>query len=102
MKNLWRCTECEHTFAFAEAQRAEHPFNSNATVYGCPKCGEIEGWEELCEVDGCSERATSGTPLKDRSGYIRCCYRHFEEQQDKPTHPKIPPQGNPQGGATCL
>lgn len=35
--------------------------------YPCP--------EEACEMDGCGEWATSGTPTPD--GYKRVCSRHF-------------------------
>lgn len=32
-----------------------------------------------CEIDGCHEYATCGTPTKD--GYKRLCYKHWKEIQ---------------------
>lgn len=47
----------------------------------------ILGWENPhpvpeceCEIDGCHEHATCGTPTKD--GYKRVCGKHFWEIQE--------------------
>ena len=34
--------------------------------------------EGACQVPGCGEWATCGTPTRD-GGYIRCCGEHFRE-----------------------
>ena len=48
---------------------------------------DILGWENPhpvpeceCEIDGCHEYATCGTPTKD--GYKRVCGKHFREIQE--------------------
>lgn len=47
---------------------------------------DILGWDDPhpvpeceCEIDGCHEHATCGTPTKD--GYKRVCGKHFTELQ---------------------
>ena len=49
---------------------------------------DILGWENPhpvpeceCEIDGCHEHATCGTPTKD--GYKRVCGKHFREIQNE-------------------
>ena len=49
---------------------------------------DILGWENPhpvpeceCEIDGCHEHATCGTPTKD--GYKRVCGKHFMEIQEE-------------------
>ena len=49
---------------------------------------DILGWENPhpvpeceCEIDGCYEYATCGTPTKE--GYKRLCYKHWKEIQEE-------------------
>ena len=49
---------------------------------------DILGWENPhpvpeceCEIDGCHENATCGTPTK--YGYKRVCYKHWSEIQEE-------------------
>ena len=49
---------------------------------------DILGWENPhpvpeceCEIAGCHEYATCGTPTKD--GYKRLCYKHWKEIQEE-------------------
>lgn len=78
MKGRWACNDCD----WIEVNRmsAPHPFIPGDTIYGCPHCGGID-LNGVCEIDGCDEIASCGTPTK--GGYARCCGKHFSEEQER-------------------
>lgn len=74
MKDKMRCPECDWVGPWDSALRAPHPFIEGEEVRGCPECRDIEDFILCCDIDGCIEQATMGTPTKD--GYRQTCYKH--------------------------
>ena len=73
---LWRCGDCGWKGQSAEMLEAKHPFRSHETVVGCPDCGAMDEFENLCDEPGCSKEAGCGFPTPD--GYRRTCYEHMK------------------------
>lgn len=56
---------------------AKHPFMPDGTVYGCPKCKEIETFAAACDEPDCWKKVTCGTSTP--SGYRSTCSKHRPE-----------------------
>lgn len=70
-----RCEECEKEFSQKDMLVAPNPFDADDTVIGCPNCLSVIRGTLLCEVPGCSETATCGTPTAN-GGYAQTCGNH--------------------------
>jgi len=71
-----RCEECEEEFSQKDMLVAPNPFDADDTVTGCPKCCSVIRGILLCEVPGCGETATCGTPTAG-DGYAQTCGKHM-------------------------
>lgn len=76
----WLCPRCEQVYAEASILRAEDPFNRGDEITACPECRVAEGLLLACDVDGCSERHTTGWQTDD--GYRFTCAKHAEGLTD--------------------
>ena len=75
MTNRLRCDECLRAIGSeADMLSAPHAFIESDTIRGCPHCGEVAGWTQLCDEPACDEPTTCGTPIQ--GSYRRTCYRH--------------------------
>ena len=81
MKNPWRCDECFMIMYEADVLVGENPFLKGDVIYGCPNCQAIDSFTQICDVDGCEDEATCGTPTKE--GYRRTCGKHKPEAWHK-------------------
>ena len=72
----WGCRACG--WIGTDPLAAENPFDNQATVCACPHCRSICELFVICEVEGCTQEATCGTPAAD-GGYVWCCMKHFDE-----------------------
>lgn len=52
-----------------------HPFDPDDTVYGCPKCKEINTLIYVCDEPGCWADISSGMPTPE--GYRNTCHNHI-------------------------
>lgn len=75
----WReephCT-CDNGHIFPEAEMlvAQHPFDPDDQVHGCPQCRTIRNIYRACDRTGCHRAASSGTP--DGHSYRWTCHTH--------------------------
>ena len=78
MSEKYVCTgrRCSWRGALNEWLTAPNPFDPTDTLYGCPACKRVDSIQQACEIDGCFELSTCGTPTKD-GGYIRTCGKHM-------------------------
>ena len=58
---------------------ADNPFVKGEKLYACPHCQQMENLDLVCEIEGCWEQATCGTPTE--KGYLRMCGKHFFESK---------------------
>lgn len=73
---LFRCNECDWRGRESEILTAQNPFRSEAyTINGCPKCGEVEDFTNVCDEPGCKRDAGCGWPSP--AGYRRTCGEHM-------------------------
>jgi hypothetical protein len=61
----------------SEMLRAVHPFDPTSEVTACPRCREIGGCMQACEVQDCWNEANCGVGTPD--GYKRVCGNHFAQ-----------------------
>jgi hypothetical protein len=93
----WSCQCCGHTFVDGEFLQATSPFRDDDVLIACPKCRMTEGFDELCDVEGCTQHASCGTPIKggfvtfsgddDCDDYLRTCGKHRNELTEMPPNP---------------
>lgn len=74
-KKKCECNECCHITTYDLLLKAKHPFQDNETIYGCPKCKNIECFNPICDEPGCTEPVTCGYPT-ETLGYRNACYKH--------------------------
>lgn len=73
------CEDCGWHGISAQTLSAPNPFEPEYLIYGCPECKSIETFYVACQHDGCWDKASSGTPLKDGS-YVWACHRHVPDK----------------------
>ena len=57
-----------------DVRLAPNPFNPEDTITGCPDCDCINTIVEACDVSGCWESITCGTPTMN--GFLHTCSKH--------------------------
>ncbi len=77
-KMEYRCSECGETTT--TPLKAQNPFCPEEEIRGCPYCRVIESVDRLCEIEGCQNMATCGTPTDE--GYLCVCGDHYRALQD--------------------
>lgn len=87
----WKCKSCDWKGLDNELLTAESPFRADDVLIACPNCRLTEGFDEACDIEGCWENASCGTPVKDgfatfsgddsRDGYLRTCYKHLPKER---------------------
>lgn len=60
-----------------ELLQAQHPFDENDIVYGCPACKGLDEIFLACDVEGCWGYADCGFPTPE--GYRHTCGKHMRE-----------------------
>ena len=70
-----KCRECDWIGHLDEMLEAENPFDPGNTIIGCPECKTPCNLEYACEIEGCSELATCGTP-GENGEYYQTCGKH--------------------------
>lgn len=79
---IWRCETCAEYIKEEDILTAVSPFDPDSTITGCPNCksatGDGDGWQEICEIEGCNKPATCGTPVPNEP-YLRSCFNHYKE-----------------------
>lgn len=83
----WKCRSCGAVSVETELLTAPSPFDSTDTLTGCPECkGCSDGFDLLCDEDGCADPAGCGWPTGNYSdrwgGYRNTCGKHM-----KPSNP---------------
>ena len=75
----WKCGDCGHICTTEELLEAPNPFDthSDEVICGCPHCKTPENMAQVCDVPGCTEESTCGTPTED--GYRRTCGKHYRQ-----------------------
>lgn len=73
----WQCEFCAAVSVESELLTAPNPFNQTDELIGCPVCKSVEGFIELCEIEGCTKGATCGGPGND-GVYRRTCGPHAD------------------------
>jgi hypothetical protein len=76
MTLLWRCGTCDWRGVESEIMRAENPFGGDE-LQGCPNCGEVNGFVNVCDEPGCTKDAECGWPSE--AGYRRTCGDHWKK-----------------------
>lgn len=71
------CEFCHWKGTEREMLSASNPFDSDGTLYACPNCNEVNSVFVACDELGCWERATCGTPTKEK--YRVTCGKHKPE-----------------------
>ena len=79
----WKCRSCGEVSREAELLTAPSPFDETDTLTGCPLCkGCSDGFDLLCDEDGCIQEAHCGWPTGDKAdrwgGYRNTCGQHRE------------------------
>lgn len=74
------CGECGYILKDHELLLDKNPFNIKENIYGCPKCKSIDSDLRLCDLKGCIEKATCGTPYQNT--YLHLCGKHFWQIKD--------------------
>ena len=78
MKSVCDNRRCGWRGDHEELLSAPDPFDSCEMIYACPDCREIGTTRQACDVPGCWEPATCGTPTAD-GGYRWTCCKHQPE-----------------------
>lgn len=73
----WRCEFCMAVSVESKLLRGPNPFDAEDELIGCPSCKSVEGFIELCEIEGCLNGATCGGPGSD-GVYRRTCGDHAD------------------------
>lgn len=79
----WKCRSCGDVSRETELLLAPSPFDDTDTLTGCPSCkGCSDGFDLLCDEDGCMQEAHLGWPTGDKAdkfgGYRNTCGKHRE------------------------
>lgn len=61
---------------------ASHPFDVEDSVTGCPACKSVDSFDCACDIEGCLNLQSSGTPTPE--GYARRCWEHRVKLEDHP------------------
>lgn len=70
----WKCQQCG--VAVTEYLIAQHPFDPDDKVVGCPNCKAVDSFVAACWK--CDRKAGGGTPTRDH-GYVWYCHLHRPE-----------------------
>jgi len=70
----WQCGDCDARVADLDLLRAQHPFDPEDVVSGCPKCFGLE-LHPVCDEPECRKGVSCGSPSPD-GGYRRTCWQH--------------------------
>ena len=81
MELEWKCNECDGFFKNSEFLRAPNPFNGDLEILGCCLCGNVDGFTNICDEEGCNSEATTGRQYADV--YRRNCHKHQMEFRKK-------------------
>ncbi len=69
------CTECKWQGTVSQVLTAPNPFATpGETIQGCPDCKTPECFRMACDVPGCWQLVSCGTPTK--AGYRHTCSTH--------------------------
>lgn len=82
----WICTECGWIGKEDKVLTAPNPFVKSETLWGCPECNIIDHFDWCCEIPGCREKVTCGTPMQGYK-YRWVCREHLAsigEEREKP------------------
>jgi len=77
----WKCIHCDWIGGIDQMLVAEHPFDPDDEVRGCPDCKEVNPFARLCDEPGCTQRATCGTPTPE--GYRLACHEHRPAEESE-------------------
>lgn len=75
------CSGCGHHCTVELLLRAQHPFDPDDFVEGCPECLSVDHFEIVCDEPGCRQVASCGFPT--RNGYRNTCGEHFRAAEGK-------------------
>lgn len=76
----WRCMSCEGISTESDILTAPNPFDDEFTIWGCPKCHNVIGFELVCDEPGCNEKVTRGFPVEEGfGGYRQTCHDHYSQ-----------------------
>lgn len=86
----WRCNGCNQVLIEPVLLTAPSPFDPNDTIVGCPNCKQCdEGFDPVCDEDGCLSYAGCGWPTGDNDdkfgGYRITCFAHSNFKKE-PSH----------------
>jgi hypothetical protein len=73
--NRYKCTACGEICKGVEVLTADNPFIEGESISGCPHCYSAEMLEGACDIEGCVNSSSSGTPMPDGS-YTWRCWEH--------------------------
>lgn len=72
------CRSCGWRGSSERLLRAKSPFDQDEELVGCPECKQCaEGFDSLCDIEGCNGFVAGGTPTKD-GDYIFACHKHLK------------------------
>jgi len=71
------CRECGSRIELKDVLKAKNPFDEKEAIIGCPVCKSVDSIDTSCQVEGCWNLTTCGTPTKN--GYMHVCGKHFIE-----------------------
>lgn len=74
--------------------RAQSPFDPEQEITACPNCKDDENLKAACDIEGCWNEATCGTPVPDARRYVRVCGEHYREITASAASPP-PPEPEP-------
>ena len=82
----YKCDECGRVTTEDALLSAEHPFDAEDVVYGCPQCKSINCFSRVCDEPGCEDIATGGRPTPE--GYRQTCWDHRPRDYSKENRSK--------------
>lgn len=80
------CQVCNSRFLSSDLLLALNPFDLTEPIHGCPKCKSINSYSSCCELEGCWEEDTCGTPTLN--GYKRLCSTHYIQEVQRQEYDK--------------
>lgn len=70
------CKDCGWIGTLDKTLKADHPFQEDEKIYGCPQCMELENTLFLkCQYPGCKKLVQCG--YNSKNGYKSTCNDHF-------------------------
>jgi hypothetical protein len=69
-----RCEACHWIGKESQLLVAPNPWEPVYEIQGCPNCKMCDGFEGLCDAEGCEQISSMGTPHS--TGYKMTCHRH--------------------------